>query len=696
MKEQQPSQARPAVKPDVSGWLRHLGVPLAAGLAFLGQYLISLRAGSIALSLAPGVALYAAALALLVWSLRSGRSSTESSSVPAPAPGGGNAELDRQLSGRAGWILLALILGAGLWLRLYRIDVLPPGLNNDEGINAIEANEIAKGKPFATFTQRGLNRETMFHYLAAFSYRNPGLGLNILRAMPAVFGLNARYIRDPMADLIFPLRAVSIVVGTLTILVLYLFVKEHFGPRTALLAALFMAVSSWHLLYSRAGLRVILGAPFTLLTVGLFLRALRKGTWPHHLAWGIAAGLGCWTYTSFRAIPIALVAFLAIRYLRGPREGEARGAPGRGGIDKAVLAGIGALGLLFIVIMALSGLPFGSFLFRGAYASSPPEASLGANLLHTVTMLNYYPSQYAVISTKIFISDGISAVFGLVGLEPDTLLLAAFASLGMIYVASCVVRRPAPGERTVEGRDALAMALLCIGAVWLTLGWLGPSLSRMFVNLPWFCLLAAVLATRVWDDLADWKPPLSSWAAGVLMGGVAVLASVQGISNYFWLAGRSEQAMQHFGATQTIMGMFVRTLPADQDVVILHTRREDTLHYLVGDRQHVEFVTDTAKVSLEQIVSTPRTVTFVVEYAREFAEPLRTLMMRFPQGDMTQVADARVDPDRPIFYTFTLWKDAEGKIIPAPGSAAEPSLFETLSPSPGEPPPPPPGTPPPS
>jgi len=694
MRESHGTQARPAMKPDVSGWLRHLGVPLAAGLAFAGQYLISLRAGSIALSLAPGVVLYAAAVALLVWTLLAGRS------VSAPASAGQTAELDRRLSGRAGWILLALILGAGLWLRLYRIDVLPPGLNNDEGINAIEANEIAQGKPFATFTKRGLNRETMFHYLAALSYRNPGLGLNILRAMPAVFGLNARYIRDPLADLIFPLRVVAIAAGTLTILALYLFVKEHFGPRAALLAALFMAVSPWHLLYSRVGLRVILGPPFALLTVGLFLRALRRGTWPHHLAWGIAAGLGCWTYTSFRAIPMALVAFLAIRHLRGPRGAEAGSAPGQGGVDKAVLAGIGALALLCIAIMALSGLPVTSFLFRGAYASSPPEASWGSNLLHTLTMLNYYPPQYAVISTKIFISDGVSAVFGLVGLEPDTLLLAAFASLGMVYAAWCVGSRPAPGDGPGQGRAALAMALLCIGATWLTLGWLGPSLSRMFSNVPWFCVCAAIFATRLWDDLVDWKPPLSSWAAGLLMGGVAVLASVQGINNYFWLAGRSEQAMQHFGSTQTIMGMFVRTLPPDQDVVILHTRREDTLHYLVGDRPHVEFLTDTSKVSLETIVSTPRTVTFVVEYARPFAEPLRTLMMRFPQGDMTQVADARVDPDRPIFYTFTLWKDAEGKLVPAPGSAAEPSFgLETgmpPAPSPGAPPPPPPGAPPPS
>jgi len=664
-----------------ANWLRHLGVPLAAGLAFAGQYLVSLRAGSIARSLAPGLFLYALALALLVFSLRLGRIGA------APASEGAMRVVDRRLSGRVGWIVLALILGAGLWLRLYRIDLIPPGLNNDEAINAIEANEIAAGKPFATVTRRGLNRETMFHYLAAVSYRNPGLGLNLLRAMPAVFGLSARYIRDPLTDFIFPLRAVAIAAGTLTVLLLYLFAREHFGPRVALLAALFMAVSPWHLLYSRVGFRAILAPPFAILTVALFLRALQGGTWLHHLAWGIAAGLGLWTYTSFRAVPIALLALLLVRHLGGRRANRSSGGAGR-----VMWAGIGALALLFLAIMALSGMPVGEFLSRGAYASTPPASNWGLNLLHAVTMPNYFPSRYAVIQSDAFISDGVSTVFGLIGLEPDTLLLAAFASLGIVYAAWLALRRPAAARvGRGHGGPAAATALLCLAATWLTVGWLGPSLTRMLSILPWLCLCAALFATRVWDDLAEWKPPLTAWAAGLLMAGVAILASAQGISNYFWLAGRSERAMQHFGATQTIMGMFVRSLPPDQDVVVLHTLRVDALRYLIGNRPNVDLLTDTAKVSLEKIVSAPRTVAFVVEYARPFAEPLRTLMMRFPQGDMTQVADARFDPDRPIFYTFTLWKDAEGKIIPAPDGPAAPFLgLES-----GAPPAPPPDSPPP-
>src|SRR5258708_36572495 len=125
-------------------------------------------------------------------------------------------------------------------------------------------------------------------------------------------------------------------------------------------------------------------------------------------------------------------------------------------------------------------------------------------------------------------------------------------------------------------------------------------------------------------------------------------------------------------------------VPEGQDVIVLHTLRVDTLHYLVGNRPNVQYVTDTTKVSLEKLISGPRTITFVVEYARPFAEPLRSLMMRFPQGDMGQVADARFDPDKVIFYTFTIWKNDAGRIIPPP---ADPPLPPGSVPPPGSIPP---------
>ena len=648
-------------------------LPLAAVLAFAGQFLISLRSGTPWTTILPGAVLYLAAFGLLVLG-RTGHAAAGDAAAGDAAAGdaaAGDAAAPRFLTGRVEWTLVALIVLGGLLLRLWAIDVIPSGLNNDEAINAIEANEIAAGKPFATLTQRGLNRETMFHYLAAFSFRNPGLLLNVLRAVPVAFDLNPRFINDSMADAIIPLRAVSILAGTLTILLLYLFARSAFGVRVALFAALFLAVSPWHLLYSRTGERVILAPIFAIATAGLFLRAWRTGRLPDHLLWGLAAGLGFWTYTSFRAVPVALVAFILLFAWRGAR-GPAVPAADEARRRIGLAAGIGIAGVILIGLMLLSGMSPLGFLARGAYAATPPQTHWLQNLVHAVTMQNYFPLRYAVIQSDEFISDGISASFGAIGLEPDTLLLAAFATLGLACLAwRGFVRRRDP---------AAALLVLMILALWLTVGWLGPSLTRMLLNLPWLCIAAAIVAVGVWDGLADLLRPVGARLPGfaaarlavvvpvLLMAGVATLAFAEGYSNYFLLAGRSERAMQHYGPTQTIMGMYARSLPQDQDVIVLHTLRVDTLHYLIGNRPNVQYVTDTTKVSLERLISSPRTITFVVEYSRPFAEPLRSLMMRFPQGDMGQVADARFDPDKVIFYTFTIWKNEAGQIIPAPGA----------------------------
>jgi hypothetical protein len=49
---------------------------------------------------------------------------------------------------------------------------------------------------------------------------------------------------------------------------------------------------------------------------------------------------------------------------------------------------------------------------------------------------------------------------------------------------------------------------------------------------------------------------------------------------------------------------------------------------------------------------------------------MRYLIMRYPLGDATQIADARLDPDKIIFYTFTLWKDDSGQAVPPPDAFA--------------------------
>ncbi|PYS93081.1 MAG: hypothetical protein DMF50_13905, partial [Acidobacteria bacterium] len=362
--------------------------------------------------------------------------------------------------------------------------------------------------------------------------------------------------------------------------------------------------------------------------------------------------------TSFRAIPLALAAFLAVRLLAGRRGTREPGA------IRPWLAAAGVMGAIAVILVVFSPLSLRGFLERGAYATLSPQARHGTDLLHALTMINYLPARYAVVQSKEFISDGVATTYGLIGLPPETMVTAALATLGLLYAA----------WRAARQRDAacglLVLAFLVLS---LTVGLAGPSPTRLLLNLPWLCLFAALVAWRLFDDLAVLRPPLTAGVAAAALLGLSGAACAQGYGQYFLKAGRSDEAMQNFGPVQTIMGLFVRSLPPGQEIYVLHTLRVDTLQYLIGNRPEVHLVTDPGSLDYEAIGRLPRTVTFVVEYVRAFAEPMRLLVMHHPEGDMSQVADARLDPDKTIFFTFTLWKDESGQPMPPPGTPRPPS-----------------------
>ncbi len=679
--------------------MTRFGLILAVALAIAAQVLIARHHLLGFNTLAPGAAIFAAAAACAVVSWRRPRGAGRAGGTARDGSAGrdGSAARDgvagheeddpagietgRVLSPGVEAVLVAVIVLGAFWMRVHRVDVLPPGLNNDEAINAIEVQEINAGKPFASLTARGLNRETMFHQLGAFAYRHPFL-LNFLRATPALFDLQPVLLDEGsgLVDLILPLRSVSIGAGLLTIVALYLFARDRFGWLTGMLAAAFLAVSPWHLLYSRVGLRAILAPLFAILTVWLFLRARDSGRLPDHLAWGLTMALGFWSFTSFRAVPLALLVFLVLR------RRLAGGADGGPMVDRGMAAGaaLAAAGLLVLMVLSPIG-PLG-FLSRGAYATLiTPHANYPLNLVASLLLPHLFLARYAVIQSDAFISDGVSTVFGLAGAAPETVVVAALGAIGMLYAAWRALARRDSTSPAGRRRDlACTVVLICHLVTILTVGLAGPSLTRMLIGAPWVALFAALAAARLFAVVAAIRRPFTAWAGGLVLAAAVGASCVQGYDRLFVKAGRSAEAMQHFGPSQTIMGMFVRSIQPGPLIYVLHTMRVDSLKYLIGSRSDVNLVPDPSRIDLDAIIEMPRTAMLVVENARPFAEVLRYLIMRYPQGDMTRVADARFDPDAVIFYTFTLWKDAAGKpIAPAPepgGAAAPPGGFPPAPP----------------
>ncbi|MDO8555163.1 MAG: glycosyltransferase family 39 protein [bacterium] len=151
---------------------------------------------------------------------------------------------------------LVIILALAAFLRLWQLNIYPPGLYSDEAMNGSNALEAIKNTKFLA------GGESAFGGKLFYPENNgrEGLFINIQAISVSVFG------NKPWA-----LRGVSAIFGILTVLGLYLLVKELFkNERLALFSAFLLATSFWHLMFSRIGFRAIM-APFFMVWSFYFL-----------------------------------------------------------------------------------------------------------------------------------------------------------------------------------------------------------------------------------------------------------------------------------------------------------------------------------------------------------------------------------------------------------------------------------------
>src|SRR3989304_3961011 len=162
------------------------------------------------------------------------------------------------------WLLVGILTLVAL-LRFWKLDSYP-ALNADEaaiGYNAyslIETGRDEHGNPWPIHFQ-------------SFNDYKPGLYFYLVLPFVKFLGLNEWSVRLPGA-----------ILGVATVFVVYLLVlelgilgrlgKNHRTP--ASLAALMLAISPWHIHFSRGGWEVNVATFFITCGVWLFLKAIRK------------------------------------------------------------------------------------------------------------------------------------------------------------------------------------------------------------------------------------------------------------------------------------------------------------------------------------------------------------------------------------------------------------------------------------
>lgn len=189
--------------------------------------------------------------------------------------------------------LILIILLAAV-LRLPKLADYPAGLNADEaaiGYNAYSLIETGKDEHGQSFP---------IHFKSFGDYK-PGAYFYLVLPLVKLLGLNVWAVRLPSA-----------ILGVLSVWLIYLLTKELLEDEAvSLLAGFFLAISPWHLHFSRGGWEANAGTTLILAGTYFFFKARKK---PSCYWWSLMAYLlSLYTYHSARLIVpllgLGLVAF---------------------------------------------------------------------------------------------------------------------------------------------------------------------------------------------------------------------------------------------------------------------------------------------------------------------------------------------------------------------------------------------------
>ncbi|HEV2339155.1 MAG TPA: glycosyltransferase family 39 protein [Patescibacteria group bacterium] len=199
-------------------------------------------------------------------------------------------------------IILVSILLLGMCLRFYQLGINPPSLDWDEASQGYNAYSILT-------TGKDEYGNLLPLSIRSFDDYKPPAYTYLTASSVALFGLT-----------LFAVRLPSAVIGTFTIIVVFLLTKEieedifkkkHFHP-VALLTSFFFAISPWSLQFSRAAFEGNIGVFFFALGLFFFFQGL-KNKWYYFIS-SISFLIVLYSYHSFRLLVPLLFIALGVLY----------------------------------------------------------------------------------------------------------------------------------------------------------------------------------------------------------------------------------------------------------------------------------------------------------------------------------------------------------------------------------------------
>ncbi len=199
-----------------------------------------------------------------------------------------------------GWTLLALIgiMFVAVLFRFTKLNGIPSEMTSDHVEKILDAQRILDGNPQVFFPNNG-GREAIQFYLMAIISQIPSLGMNF-----------------------FTLKFLTAIEGLICIPVLWWMGREiigedepQLGNAVGLLLAALVAVSYWHTMLSRLGLRIVLTVIVTGLLIIFLSRAMRHNRRGDFIKAGLVLGIGVYAYQAVRMLPVVVIAGVVMAIL---------------------------------------------------------------------------------------------------------------------------------------------------------------------------------------------------------------------------------------------------------------------------------------------------------------------------------------------------------------------------------------------
>jgi hypothetical protein len=403
-------------------------------------------------------------------------------------------------------VLLLAICAIGLFVRVYDLRTIPPGLYNDEAAYAMDARAVVNGAR-VIFFEANSGREPLFIYLLAAAF--------------ALIGENS-----------YTVRLTAALIGAMTVPATWFMVRaaayfatssasghkdvalQRIAPWMAPWVSLLLALSYWHLSLSRLGFRAITLPLVLAVASGLLFRMLRRLRNEARLPWsdlllvGFFGGLTLYTYTAGRVGPVLIVLALGVCVVMAPHLEIQRRSMAAAA---AVCAGVMAVTMLPLLLY------FGAhpYFFLGhareisvlnrEFGGGAPVAALWQNALKFVLMffslhdpeLRHDPALRPVLGLALSLWLLAGMIIGLLRWKRFTLFYFVLWT-ALLAAPSMLSASGAPSSLRAIGMMPAVFVLPVAAMLWVGMQ-LAPRHPRaaLLVPLP-FVLLSGIMGVRAY------------------------------------------------------------------------------------------------------------------------------------------------------------------------------------------------------